>query len=444
MAATPEGRSVPERRGRRRGGDARGRRVPGRHGRNRGGDARGRRVPGRRRRPDRPPSTRRQRGRGTCRDTPGRRHGPMDRVRREPGREQPGDLVLEVEEVGDLAVDPRAELDRAGRDVHDPGGDANDVSHPLQGAVDHPRDAVAAIGVEDGGGVERSARRAAVAETLRVGRGGLHHLQPRVLQIDGDGLGDARAYPVVGRLPAHVRERRHDHRGRYLSCRGRHCGGEPRRDGNDPGEQADSQTGPGGRGPRRAAPVSTSRCPRNPVAHAAFNPEAAARGSPLFRTNPVEACSAPGASALVYRQSAARANVTASRGRIRPPPRGRRRPASGRAPSRRRRPPDAGAVGPWLTRDGAERGRGIRRAVHPASGAGSRGLRGATGSTRRPVPASAASRARTRLHAGVPVESPVGVDAAGAAAEAGHGVHGLDGLQELQVLVAALALDAQP
>ena len=64
---------------------------------------------------------------------------------------------------------PGAELDRAGRDVHDAGGDAQGVSLPLQGAVDHPGDPLAAVGVEGGGRVRRALRGAAVADALRLG-----------------------------------------------------------------------------------------------------------------------------------------------------------------------------------------------------------------------------------------------------------------------------------
>ena len=206
--------------------------------------------------------------------------GPDARTRREPCREHRGDLVLDFEDVGYPAVDPSAELDRAGLDVHDPGGDAQGVSQPLQGAVDHPDDALSVIGVEDAcavGGV----RGAAVADTLRRDGEVSDDLQSGVLQIDGDRLGDARADPVIGGLPAHVRERRDHHRGRRLSNRGGRRGDE-RRPGEDhrghPHPQADRREPR----PRQVRSESMSRRARCHVVHAIVQPEIAAFGLRLF------------------------------------------------------------------------------------------------------------------------------------------------------------------
>ena len=155
---------------------------------------------------------------------------------RESRGERRGDLVLDVEEVAERAVDPGAEPDPAARDVHDPRRDAELVCHPLQRAIDEPGDPALAIGLERGVRLRRSALSVAVAVAVT----GAHPLDQAVSddgqsgtpQVGGYGLGDAGADPVIGRLPAQIGERRDDDRGGRLSRRGTRRGDESHRDGD--------------------------------------------------------------------------------------------------------------------------------------------------------------------------------------------------------------------
>ena len=162
----------------------------------------------------------------TCR----RRHaGRRSRVGRQVPGERRTQLVLDVEQVAEVAVDAGAERGRAGSDIHEAGRDPQPFSHPLKCSVDEPGDTAPAVGIE------RAAVEPAVSVSVSVsvsvprgqGIGGVDravpdHAEPRVPQIGCDGFGEAGADPVVGRLPAHVRERHHDDRtGRLRRRHGR-------------------------------------------------------------------------------------------------------------------------------------------------------------------------------------------------------------------------------
>ena len=121
------------------------------------------------------------------------------------------DLVLQREDVADAAVDFDRALDFAGAHVDEIRRDANELAETLEAADDDPRRAQPAADIDGERLVEVRAR-GEVAQRIEDARAADERQAMNVLQIRADGLGDAGADPVIGRLARDVGKRHHGHR----------------------------------------------------------------------------------------------------------------------------------------------------------------------------------------------------------------------------------------
>ena len=123
------------------------------------------------------------------------------------------DLVLELEDIADSAIDLDGAVQRARGDVDDPCRDPDLLAQSLIAAAHEPRRAQLATHVDGHSLVEiarvaRSEMTQRVEDALSTDDGE----PPDALGVGHHGLRDPRANPVVGRLPRDVGERQHRHR----------------------------------------------------------------------------------------------------------------------------------------------------------------------------------------------------------------------------------------